>query len=282
MTTLMTKTKLSALALSVAAFATITLLANGSASADERQAFPGHGTLRPHSGGGTVVGRTGGATLPRIRAAAASSARPGGPRFPRIRAAAASSAPPGGPRSPHSGGGSVVGTTGGATLPPHSGGGGVVGTTGGATLPRIRTAAPSSARPGGPCCRRLEGLERPCRRIRPYARSRPGAAVLPRAPLPVSGGDHHGDGDHDGHHDGYGYGYGYDHDRPEIIIEGAPAAVAVPVAVPAQVPVAAPQAVAQAPCNCLTKQKLADGTVLFQDICTKESSVLAPQTVGAR
>ena len=98
-----------------------------------------------------------------------------------------------------------------------------------------------------------------------------------------------GNGDHD--HDPE---YGHDHyyhdrwygwrDRPEIVVEGVPGAVAVPVpvqAVSAAVSVPAAPAAA-APCNCLTKQNLPDGSVLFQDICTKESAIAAPQTVGAR
>jgi hypothetical protein len=52
-------------------------------------------------------------------------------------------------------------------------------------------------------------------------------------------------------------------------------------AVPARVPAPAAQVV-QAPCNCLTKQNLPDGSVLFQDICTKESAIAAPPAVGAR
>ena len=110
--------------------------------------------------------------------------------------------------------------------------------------------------------------------------------------------------DHDHDHD-YGYGYGYDHDRwfhhygwrfmPPIVVEGAGGVVAAaPVmqGVPARAPVAAPamavpqsaptpQAAAE-PCNCLTKQTLPDGSVLFQDICTKESAIAPPQAVSAR
>jgi len=86
---------------------------------------------------------------------------------------------------------------------------------------------------------------------------------------PPRGGD--GDGDHDGHH-GYGWGYGY---GAPVVVEGAPVAVAAPA------PVGAPAA-PEAPCNCLTKQSMPDGSVLFQDICTKESWVVAPRTVGAR
>jgi hypothetical protein len=98
-----------------------------------------------------------------------------------------------------------------------------------------------------------------------------------------------GNGDHD-HDPGYGHDH-YHHDRwygwrdrPEIVVEGVPgaAAVSAPVqAVSAGVSVPAAQA-APAPCNCLTKQNLPNGSVLFQDICTKESAIAAAQTVGAR
>jgi hypothetical protein len=47
------------------------------------------------------------------------------------------------------------------------------------------------------------------------------------------------------------------------------------------VPQAAPQASAE-PCNCLTKQSLPDGSVLFQDICTKESAIAPPKAADAR
>jgi hypothetical protein len=42
------------------------------------------------------------------------------------------------------------------------------------------------------------------------------------------------------------------------------------------------QVAAGTTCNCLTKQYLSDGSVLFQDICRKESAIAAPMTVGAR
>ncbi len=99
---------------------------------------------------------------------------------------------------------------------------------------------------------------------------------------PVDGqGNNWGHGDNWGHGWGRGYGWRY---RPEIIVEGQPQAIAVggPVqSAPVQVSAAAPQAAAE-PCNCLTKQSLPDGSVLFQDICTKESAIAAPMTVGAR
>ena len=105
-------------------------------------------------------------------------------------------------------------------------------------------------------------------------------------PQPQPGGPKSGDGWKPGHdwHDGW-------HDRPEIIVEGSPEVITVaapaqraPVqSAPARVPAAAPLAAQAAePCNCLTKQSLPDGSVLFQDICTKESAIAAPATVGAR
>jgi hypothetical protein len=41
-------------------------------------------------------------------------------------------------------------------------------------------------------------------------------------------------------------------------------------------------AVAPAPCNCLTKQYLDDGSVLFQDICTKEAALATPDELKAQ
>jgi hypothetical protein len=34
--------------------------------------------------------------------------------------------------------------------------------------------------------------------------------------------------------------------------------------------------VASEPCNCLTKQYLDDGSVLFRDLCTKEAAIATP------
>jgi hypothetical protein len=89
------------------------------------------------------------------------------------------------------------------------------------------------------------------------------------------------------------HGWNRWHGGPEIVVEGIPEAtvVAAPAAsapvrasapaqsAPVRVSAPAPQA---EPCNCLTKQSLPDGSVLFQDICTKESAIAAPQAVGAR
>jgi hypothetical protein len=110
--------------------------------------------------------------------------------------------------------------------------------------------------------------------------------------LPPSEGGHGpvvwpGHGNNWGH--GWNHGYGWNRsygwrDRPEIYVEGRPEATAVSAPVqsaPVYAPAAAPQAAAE-PCNCLTKQSLPDGSVQFQDICTKESAIASPMTVGAR
>jgi hypothetical protein len=36
------------------------------------------------------------------------------------------------------------------------------------------------------------------------------------------------------------------------------------------------------PCNCLTKQYLEDGSVLFNDICTKEAAMATPADLKAQ
>jgi hypothetical protein len=104
----------------------------------------------------------------------------------------------------------------------------------------------------------------------------------PVGPKPVNG---HGDNWGHGWNHGYGWnrGYGWRY-RPEIIVEGQPGAIAVSApaqSAPAYAPAVAAQPAAE-PCNCLTKQSLPDGSVLFQDICTKESAIASPTTVGAR
>jgi hypothetical protein len=82
---------------------------------------------------------------------------------------------------------------------------------------------------------------------------------------------------------GSGYGHGWGHGRfghPEIIVEGGPVAVgATPVS---GLVAAAPKEAAASPCNCLTKQNLPDGSVLFEDICTKQSAIAPAVTVGSR
>jgi hypothetical protein len=53
----------------------------------------------------------------------------------------------------------------------------------------------------------------------------------------------------------------------------------VPAAIDTAVDTAATPA---APCNCLTKQYLDDGSVLFQDICTKEAALATPDELKAQ
>lgn len=114
---------------------------------------------------------------------------------------------------------------------------------------------------------------------------------LPPKEPPVGPSPNGGDHDHD-------HGWNHWHNwrgGPEIVVQGIPETTVV--AAPAQsapVRVSAPAAPARSsapvsqqlaaePCNCLTKQSLPDGSVLFQDICTKESAIAAPQqAVGAR
>jgi hypothetical protein len=85
---------------------------------------------------------------------------------------------------------------------------------------------------------------------------------------------------------GHGWGHGnWGHrywERPVIVGGGFAAAPVVAAAASAPAPAeAAPQS-APGPCSCLTKQTLADGSVLFADICTQQSAIAPPQTMGAR
>jgi len=47
-------------------------------------------------------------------------------------------------------------------------------------------------------------------------------------------------------------------------------------------PVTVDAVAATAPCNCLTKQYLDDGSVLFKDICTKEAAMATPDELRAQ
>ena len=55
-----------------------------------------------------------------------------------------------------------------------------------------------------------------------------------------------------------------------------------PDVVDAPVDTVANTAATPAPCNCLTKQCLDDGSVLFQDICTKEAALATPDELRAQ
>jgi hypothetical protein len=159
------------------------------------------------------------------------------------------------------------------------------------------TALPSSALPYFPSGT-IKGIGQPVKQAAPPAWQKVGnlhgpfkclvCEQLPPKQPPVNpnGGDH----DHD-------HGWNHWHNwrgGPEIVVEGIPetTAVAAPaqsapvrMSAPAPARASAPvsQQLAAEPCNCLTKQSLPDGSVLFQDICTKESAIAAPQqAVGAR
>jgi hypothetical protein len=94
-----------------------------------------------------------------------------------------------------------------------------------------------------------------------------------------------GHGNNWGHGGNWGWNHWYDWNRrygwryrPEIIVEGGPG----PVFVGGGQLQRAPAAPAGEPSACLNKQNLPDGSVLFQDICTKEIAIAPPTTVGAR
>ena len=58
-----------------------------------------------------------------------------------------------------------------------------------------------------------------------------------------------------------------------------------PVAAAPAAAILGPAAEPQGPtgtCNCLTKQLLPNGAVLFQDICTQQSAIAPPQNMSAR
>jgi hypothetical protein len=84
------------------------------------------------------------------------------------------------------------------------------------------------------------------------------------------------DHDHDWHHD---HDHDWDHDHHVIwwhqphygVVYDPPTVVSAPVATQAP-----------PPCNCLTKQYLQDGSVLFADLCTKEQATATPAELQAQ
>jgi hypothetical protein len=74
---------------------------------------------------------------------------------------------------------------------------------------------------------------------------------------------HHPDHDDDQPH----YWWHHNH-YPLVIVGSAPTAASTPVAT--------------APCTCLTKNYLTDGSVLFKDVCTKEAAVASPDELKAQ
>jgi hypothetical protein len=91
----------------------------------------------------------------------------------------------------------------------------------------------------------------------------PGVVINP--PHPIMGVIVHHDDD-DEHH------FWWHHNRRPWLIEGSePMHVSAPVTT-------APTA----PCTCLTKNYLADGSVLFKDVCTKEAAMATPDELKAQ
>jgi hypothetical protein len=78
---------------------------------------------------------------------------------------------------------------------------------------------------------------------------------------------HHPDHDDDDEHH-----FWWHHQHRPWVIEGSePMHVSVPVTT-----------VPTAPCTCLTKKYLADGSVLFKDVCTKEAAMATPDELRAQ
>jgi hypothetical protein len=79
---------------------------------------------------------------------------------------------------------------------------------------------------------------------------------------------------------------------PPVVVAAPPAVIARPVPVyaphpmpmPAQAPSmsASPHAAAAPSCNCLTKQYLQDGSVLFRDVCTHEAAMATQADLRAQ
>jgi hypothetical protein len=103
----------------------------------------------------------------------------------------------------------------------------------------------------------------------------PITGVVINPPHPITGVVINPDPDHD--HDGHFWWH--HHHVPDFVVGGDAVRVSSPVlSAPAPVTTAVPSA----PCNCLTKQYLQDGSVLFKDICTKEAAVATPDELKAQ
>ena len=107
----------------------------------------------------------------------------------------------------------------------------------------------------------------------------PGLVVNPPHPIlgvvihpPITGVViHHPDHDDDDHHFWW-----HHYHRPWMVEQTVPMQVSTPVAT---TPVTTTPT---APCTCLTKNYLTDGSVLFKDVCTKETAVATPDELKAQ
>jgi hypothetical protein len=89
----------------------------------------------------------------------------------------------------------------------------------------------------------------------------------------------HGLGGYFGGHRYWGHRFW---ERPVIIGGAAVAAPMVAAAASAPAPAEAAHQASPGSGNCLTKQTLADGSVLFADICTQQSAIAPPQAMSSR
>jgi hypothetical protein len=92
----------------------------------------------------------------------------------------------------------------------------------------------------------------------------PGVVINPHPIMGVI--VHRPDDDDDEHHSWW-----HHHHRPWLIEGSEPMQVSAPVTT-------APTA----PCTCLTKNYLEDGSVLFKDVCTKEAAMATPDELKAQ
>jgi hypothetical protein len=99
----------------------------------------------------------------------------------------------------------------------------------------------------------------------------PGLVINP--PHPIMGVViHHPDHDDDDDHHFWWHHY----HRPWMVEYGTPRVSAAVTTVPTA------QTAQTAPCTCLTKNYLTDGSVMFKDVCTKEAAVATPAELKAQ
>jgi hypothetical protein len=102
----------------------------------------------------------------------------------------------------------------------------------------------------------------------------------PPPPPPQKTGDHDHDRDHDHDHPWGGTGPVVVVAPPTTVVDQPTTVVAPRLVTSRYAPIS--RAAATEPCNCLTKQYLADGSVVFQDICTKEAAIANPAALNAQ
>jgi hypothetical protein len=111
-------------------------------------------------------------------------------------------------------------------------------------------------------------------------------AVAIKKPIDIDCVSFHHDCDHDHDHDhdhdwDHHHHWGFWWHQPHLGVIGYDTVTAAPVAT-APVSAAVGTAATPAPCNCLTKRYLQDGSVLFTDLCTKEQAMATPDELRAQ